>query len=91
MGIRTGKELLESLRDERQLFIDGERVADVTADPRFAEAARSLAALYDMQHDSALTEQMTFRSPTSGERVGLSFIEPRSVDDLIRRRDMVKI
>ena len=91
MGIRTGKELLESLRDERQLFIDGERVADVTADPRFAEAARSLAALYDMQHDSALTEQMTFRSPTSGERVGLSFIEPRTVDDLVRRRDMVKV
>jgi len=34
---------------------------------------------------------MTFVSPTSGERVGLSFIEPRSVDDLIRRRQMVKI
>jgi len=91
MGIRTGKELLESLRDDRQLFIDGERVTDVTADPRFAEAARSLAALYDMQHDPAIAERMTFRSPASGERVGLSFIEPRSVDDLIRRRDMVKI
>jgi len=91
MGIRTGKELLESLRDGRALFIDGERVKDVTSDPRFAEAARSLAALYDMQHDPALAEQMTFRSPTSGERVGLSFVEPRWVDELIRRRDMVKI
>jgi 4-hydroxyphenylacetate 3-monooxygenase len=50
MGIRTGKELLESLRDDRRLFIDGDWVRDVTADPRFAEAARSLAALYDMQH-----------------------------------------
>ena len=91
MAIRTGKELLESLRDDRALFIDGERVADVTTDPRFAGAARSLAELYDMQHDPALVERMTFRSPTSGERVGLSFIEPRSVDELIRRRDMVKI
>ena len=34
---------------------------------------------------------MTFASPSSGEPVGLSFIEPRSVDDLIRRREMVKI
>jgi 4-hydroxyphenylacetate 3-monooxygenase len=91
MGIRTGKELLESLRDGRQLFIDGEQVGDVTTDPRFAEAARSLAELYDMQHDPALVERMTFLSPTSGQRVGLSFIEPRSVDDLIRRREMVKI
>jgi hypothetical protein len=91
MGIRAGEELLESLRDDRALFIDGERVKDVTADPRFAGAARSLAKLYDMQHDPALVERMTFRSPTSGERFGISFIEPRSVDDLIRRRDMVKI
>src|SRR5262249_13554013 len=91
MGIRTGGELLASLRDGRQLFIDGERVGDVTTDPRFAAAARSLAELYDMQHDAALTDRMTFPSPTSGGRVGLSFIEPRSVEDLIRRRDMVKI
>jgi 4-hydroxyphenylacetate 3-monooxygenase len=91
MGIRTGGELLQSLRDDRQLFIDGERVADVTADTRFAAAARTLAELYDMQHDPALIDRMTFRSPVRGERVGLSFIEPRSIDDLIRRRDMVKL
>ncbi len=91
MAIRTGEELLQSLRDDRLLFIDGEQVGDVTTDPRFAGAARSLAELYDMQHDPALVERMTFRSQTSGERVGLSFIEPRSVDDLIRRRNMGKI
>jgi len=83
--------LLQSLGDDRLLFIDGERVGDVTTDPRFAGAAHSLAELYDMQHDPVLVERMTFRSPTSGERAGLSFIEPRSVDDLIRRRDMGKI
>jgi 4-hydroxyphenylacetate 3-monooxygenase len=91
MGIRTGAEVLQSLRDGRQLFIDGERVEDVTADIRFAAAARSLAELYDMQHDPALIDRMTFRSPASGERVGLSFIEPRSIEDLVRRRDMVRI
>ena len=90
MGIRTGEALLQSLRDGRQLFIDGERVGDVTADPRFAAAAQSLADLYDMQHPPALTERMTFRSPTTGDRVGLSFIEPHSVDDLVHRREMVK-
>ena len=91
MGIRTGKELLESLRDDRALFIDGERVADVTTDPRFAGAARSLADLYDMQHDPALAPRMTFASPVDGAPVGLSFIEPRSVADLVRRREMIKL
>src|SRR6516225_8575099 len=73
MGIRTGKAFLESLRDDRQLFIDGERVGDVTADLRFAAAANSLAELYDMQHEPALIDRMTFISPSSGERVGLPF------------------
>jgi 4-hydroxyphenylacetate 3-monooxygenase len=95
MPIRTGKQFLEALKDGRQIFMDGERIADVTRDPRLAGAARSLAELYDMQHDPALREKMTFASPqgtpSGGERVGLSFIEPRTVDDLIRRREMIKI
>ncbi len=90
MPIRTGSEFLEALHDDRHIFMDGERIADVTADQRLAGAARSMAELYDMQHDPALHAAMTFTSPSSGEPVGLSFIEPRSVDDLIRRRVMVK-
>ncbi len=91
MGVRTGAAYLELLRDDRQVWIDGERVPDVTADRRFAGAAHSAAALYDMQGDPALAERMTYRSPTSGERVGLSFIQPASVEDLVRRREMVKV
>lgn len=90
MGITTGKAYLETLRDDRQIWIDGERVKDVTTDRRFAGAAQTLAALYDMQHDPALLDKMTYTSPTSNHRVGLSFIHPRSVDDLVRRREMVK-
>jgi 4-hydroxyphenylacetate 3-monooxygenase len=77
MAIRTGEQLLQSLRDRRQLFIDGDRVDDVTTDPRFAAAARSLAQLYDMQHDPALIDRMTFLSPTGGERAGLTFIKAK--------------
>src|SRR5260370_36853922 len=91
MPIRTGKEFHEGLHDDRQIFMAGERIGDVTRDKRLAGAARSLAELFDMQHDPALHDRMIFASPSSGQPVGLSFIEPRSVDDLIRRRGMVKI
>jgi 4-hydroxyphenylacetate 3-monooxygenase len=91
MGIRTGAQVLEALRDGREVYIDGERIADVTRDRRFAGAARSLARLYDMQHEAGLTERMTFRSPASGERVGLSFIEPRTREELAARRGMMKL
>jgi 4-hydroxyphenylacetate 3-monooxygenase len=90
MGIRTGAQFLESLRDGREIWLDGERIKDVTRDRRLAAAAHTLAELYDMQHDPGLTERMTYASPSTGERVGLSFIEPRTVEDLVRRRTMVK-
>ena len=39
MPIRTGRAFLDSLRDDRQIWIDGERVVDVVTDRRFAAAA----------------------------------------------------
>ncbi len=90
MGARTGAAYLERLRDDREVWLDGERVADVTCDPRLGRGVHSIAALYDLQLDPRRIEQMTYVSPTSGERVGLSHIQPRSIDDLVRRRTMVR-
>jgi len=89
VGIRTGKQVLEALRDDREVWIDGERVKDVTKDRRFAGAAGTMAALYDMQHDAELRDRLTYASPSSGKRVGLSFIEPKNEGELRRRREMV--
>src|SRR5438309_6360953 len=95
MPIRTGRQFLEALKDDRQVFMDGERIRDIARDPRTAGAAQTLAELYDMQHDPALAGQMTFASPqgtpSGGGPIGLSFIEPRTIDDLIRRRGMIKL
>ena len=41
----TGQEYLESLRDGREVYIQGERVDDVTTHPAFRNAARSIARL----------------------------------------------
>ena len=43
----TGAEYIASLRDGREVYIDGERVTDVTTHPAFANSVRSLARLYD--------------------------------------------
>jgi aromatic ring hydroxylase len=47
----TGDRYLESLRDGRSVYIDGERVEDVTTHPAFRNSARSIARLYDALHD----------------------------------------
>ena len=85
MGARSGRRYLDSLCDDRQIWIDGELVSDVTKDRRFAAAAYSMAELYDMQHDATLTARLTYASPTSAEPVGLSFIQPKTIDRRIRR------
>ncbi len=90
MGARTGRQYIEGLQNQsREVWLGGERVKDVTTHPALANGVRAIASLYDMQHDPALREAMTYVSPTSGERVGLSFIVPRTREDLERRRDMM--
>jgi 4-hydroxyphenylacetate 3-monooxygenase len=71
------------------VWLGGERVKDVTTHPGLARGAQAIAALYDMQHDPAIRETMTYVSPTSGERVGRSFIIPRTRHELEQRRDMM--
>ena len=88
MGVRTGAQVLEGLRDGRQLYMDGALVKDVTRDPRLAGGARTMARLYDMQHEPARHVEMTYASPKTGEPVGLSFHHAKTRDDLRLRRKM---
>jgi 4-hydroxyphenylacetate 3-monooxygenase len=90
MPARTGRQYLEGLRSqEREVWLGGERIDDVTTHPALASGARAIASLYDMQCEPQLKEIMTYRSPTTGHPVGLSFIIPRTADDLVRRREMM--
>jgi 4-hydroxyphenylacetate 3-monooxygenase len=90
MPARTGRQYLEGLRSqEREVWLGGERIDDVTTHPALASGARAIASLYDMQCEPQLKEIMTYRSPTTGHPVGLSFIIPRTPDDLVRRREMM--
>jgi aromatic ring hydroxylase len=88
MPIRRGEEYLESLRDGRRLWLMGQRVEDVTTHPDLAGCAHSVAAVYDLQHDPAHQGLLTMPSSTSGQRVSLAYLLPRSVDELARQRRM---
>jgi 4-hydroxyphenylacetate 3-monooxygenase len=90
MPARTGAEYIAGLQERAaEVYLHGERVKDVTQHPALRNGVCTVASLYDMQHDPALQDAMTYVSPTTGERVGLSFITPRTVQDLERRRTMM--
>ena len=91
MPARSGKEYILKLKEHpREVWLDGEHVSDVTTHPAFRNGVKSIAALYDMQNDPALLEEMTFHSPSTGQPVGLSFLIPETMEDLVRRRLMME-
>ena len=47
--VKTGQQYLDSLKDARQVFLDGELVTDVVDHPAFRNAVRTTAGLYDFQ------------------------------------------
>jgi 4-hydroxyphenylacetate 3-monooxygenase len=83
---RSGADYLASLRDGRQVYLNGERVADVTAHPAFRQAARSLAHLFDLAASPELRDTMTFKSPRTGAPVLRAYQIPKSHADLRARR-----
>ncbi|MEE9277832.1 MAG: 4-hydroxyphenylacetate 3-hydroxylase N-terminal domain-containing protein [Dehalococcoidia bacterium] len=84
MGLRTGDDYLAGLKDNREIWYGGRRIADVTAEPGFRNMARTVAQYYDLQNLPHLRDQLTYETP-DGDRAHLSFIEPRSKEDLRRR------
>ncbi len=86
----TGDEFLESLRDEREVWIYGERVKDVTTHPAFRNSARSLAKLYDALHDESQQEVLTCETDTgSGGRTHKFFRSARSRDDVVGQQQAI--
>jgi 4-hydroxyphenylacetate 3-monooxygenase oxygenase component len=84
MGARTGAQFLDGLRrTRREIWVDGERIADVTTHPKLRGGADSLAAIFDRQH--AYAEECLFTDPDSGELTNVSHMIPRSKNDLWRR------
>ncbi len=81
--LKTGQEHLESLRDGRVVYIGSERVEDVTTHPAFRNAARTVAAIYDMKADSANRDALSYEE--DGARHSIYYLRAKSRDDLQRR------
>ncbi len=92
MPARTGKQFIEGLRSRpRDVWLRGERIGDPTAHPAFKRPIERVAELYDMQHDPQFAEVLTYKSPSSGEPVGTAFMAPKSLADLVKRRNAFQV
>ena len=85
--IRTGEQYLESIRDNRDVWINGEKVRDVTRHPMFKPVVDIRARIYDMQHEAATRSLMTYQE--NGEHFAIGNKLPRTQQDWHDKRRAV--
>src|SRR5262249_46397466 len=85
-AMRSGKDYVAGLRDGRAVYLDGERIADVTAHAALAEPIRRVADTYDRARTARDDPALTFVDVDTGERYSNMWLIPRSADDLGARR-----
>jgi|TARA_B100000470_G_scaffold36997_1_gene26096 4-hydroxyphenylacetate 3-monooxygenase len=78
--IRNGQDYRESIRDGREVFINGEKVKDVTQHPMFKPLVDVRARIYDMAHEDATKKIMTY-TDEAGEQCAIGNRLPYSKTD----------
>lgn len=81
--MRSGADYVAGLRDGRAVFLDGERVGDVTRHPWFAPQIERIAAIYDLERERPALHSV---DPASGERYSNMWLAPLDPADLAARR-----
>ena len=82
--IRTGEQYRQSLRDDREVYMDGKRVDDVTRHPQFQPLIDIRARIYDMAHAQPTRDTMTYLE--DGERYAVGLKLPRQQQDWVDKR-----
>ena len=84
--MRSGDAYVASLRDGRSVYLDGERVKDVTTHPAFAEPIRRVAEVYERARAAYADPALTFVDEATGLRHSNMWLIPTSAGDLGARR-----
>ncbi|MCK9551849.1 4-hydroxyphenylacetate 3-hydroxylase N-terminal domain-containing protein [Aquamicrobium sp.] len=84
----TGAEYIESLRDGREVYMNGERVADIPSHPAFRNSVRSIARLYDAMHAESTKDLLT-RPIEGGGYTFRYFLPSASKEELIASQQAI--
>src|SRR5258708_19183128 len=77
--LRTGDDYRQSIRDGREVWIDGERVKDVTRHPAFKPIIDVKARMYDMAHEERYIGALTYVD--GNERHSIFYRPPKERKD----------
>lgn len=84
--IRTPEQYIESLRDGRIIYLNGERIPDITKHPHMKGAIDLRARSYALANDPKWRDLITIEE--NGERIMFLWNQPRTSADLLKRREL---
>ena len=82
--LRTGQQYRDSIRDGRRIWINGERVKDVTVHPQFKPLVDIRARIYDLAHEDATRDILSYEE--NGERYSVGLKLPHNQSDWHAKR-----
>lgn len=87
MTMRTGEQYINAVKARKpEIWLEGRKVENVMDEPVLRQTVLEIAKLYDLQHDLEYQDKITHICEETGERVNNSFLVPRSLEDLKKRR-----
>jgi 4-hydroxyphenylacetate 3-monooxygenase len=92
MGIINGNDFIKRLdRLENEIWYDGDKIkGKISEHPSFKGIVMTKASLYDLQNTQGIKDEMTFFLPEKDDPIGLSYLQPKTKEDLKRRRKMIE-
>jgi 4-hydroxyphenylacetate 3-monooxygenase len=88
--LKTAEEYKESLRDGRDVWYRGERIADVTDHPVTGPGIDWNSKIFDLQFDAQHQDALTFVRE-DGARCSTAWLLPKTPDDLRRHREAAEL
>ncbi len=89
MALKTSEQFKESLRDGRVVYIDGEKVDDITTHPKLKIAVETAAFDYEMAEIPEFRDLAVVRDEKTGEEYSRYFYLPKSGEDLLKRHELM--
>ena len=89
--LKTGKQHIESLKDNRQVYQNGDTIDDVTKHDAFKNSIQSVGKLYDFVSDPVNESLMTYREEGSNERFNRIWQLPKNYEELVTRRKALEV
>jgi 4-hydroxybutyryl-CoA dehydratase/vinylacetyl-CoA-Delta-isomerase len=90
MALKTPQQYIDSLKDGRIMYLNGEKIPDVTDHPILKICRDWVAMDYVLNLDPRYQDLLTEMNE-DGERVSFALMPQRTREDLLRLREMVKL